>query len=201
MAQFGVIVLAAGSSSRMGSPKQLLDYGGKPLLRHAVDVALASVCGSVSRNVIVVLGARAPELRPALAGAPVTILENPRWEEGMGTSIQTGVERAQAEGLDGVILALADQPLVTPEILDRLVRTHIDSGQAIVAAQYAGTVGVPVFFSREFFPNLLALKPAQGCKGVILSHAGSAIHLDCPEAEMDIDTPQDYDRIQGSVSR
>ncbi|HSP70073.1 MAG TPA: nucleotidyltransferase family protein [Bryobacteraceae bacterium] len=196
MPQFGVVVLAAGSSSRMGSPKQLLDYGGKPLLRHAVETALASMC----RNVMVVLGARAPELRPALEGLAVTILENPRWEEGMGTSIQTGVARAQAEGLDGVILALADQPLVTPEILDRLARTHLDSGQPIVAAQYAGTVGVPVFFSREFFPNLLALKPGQGCKGVILSHSGQAIHLDCPEAEMDVDTPQDYDRVQRTAS-
>jgi molybdenum cofactor cytidylyltransferase len=201
MPQFGVVVLAAGSSSRMGSPKQLLNYGGKPLLRHAADVALASMCGSVPRNVIVVLGSRAQELRPALEGLPVTILENPRWEEGMGTSIHSGVERAQADGLDGVILALADQPLVTSEILDRLARTHMETGQPIVAAQYAGTVGVPVFFSREFFPNLLALKPAQGCKGVILSHAGSAIHLDCPEAEMDVDTPQDYDRVQRSVSR
>jgi molybdenum cofactor cytidylyltransferase len=189
-------MLAAGNSSRMGSPKQLLDYGGKPLLRHAVDVALASMC----RHVIVVLGARALELRPALEGLPVTILENPRWEEGMGTSIQTGVERAQAEGLDGVILALADQPLVTPGILDRLAHTHTETGQPIVAAQYAGTVGVPVFFAREFFPNLLALKPAQGCKGVILSHAGNAIYLDCPEAETDVDTPQDYDRVQRTAS-
>jgi molybdenum cofactor cytidylyltransferase len=197
MPEFGVVILAAGSSSRMGSPKQLLDYGGKPLLRHAVDVALASMC----RNVMVVLGARANELRPALEGLPVNILENPRWEEGMGTSIRTGVEKAQADGLDGVILALADQPLVTPEILDRLVRTHIETGQPIIAAQYAGTVGVPVFFSREFFPNLLALKPGQGCKGVILAHAGNAIHLDCPEAEMDIDTPQDYDRVQRAAPR
>ena len=196
MPQFGVVVLAAGSSSRMGSPKQLLDYGGKPLLRHAVDVALASMC----RNVIVVLGARVKELRPALEGLPVTILENPHWEEGMGTSIHVGVERAQADGLDGVILALADQPLVTPEILDRLARTHMETGQPIVAAQYAGTVGVPVFFARKFFPNLLALKPTQGCKGVILGHPGNAIHLDCPEAETDIDTPQDYDRIQQAAS-
>jgi molybdenum cofactor cytidylyltransferase len=89
---------------------------------------------------------------------------------------------------------------VTPEILDRLVRAHLDGGQPIVAAQYAGTVGVPVFFSSEFFPNLLALKPGQGCKGVILAHSGNAIHLDCPEAEMDVDTPQDYERVQRTAS-
>ena len=189
MKQFGIVILAAGNSSRMGSPKQLLDYGGKPLLRHAADVALRSTCCG---NVIVVLGSRVEELRPALAGLPVTILENPRWEEGMGTSIHTGVEHALASGLDGVILALADQPLVAAEVLDRLVYTHFETGRPIVAAKYAGTVGVPVFFSREFFPKLLALKPQQGCKGVILSHAEDSFHLDCPEAEIDIDTPQDY---------
>ena len=193
MTQFGMVILAAGNSSRMGSPKQLLDYGGKPLLRHAADVALRSLCWG---NVIVVLGSRAEELRPALANLPVTILENRRWEEGMGTSIHTGVEHAQASGLDGVILALADQPLVTPDSLDRLIHTHLETGQPIVAAQYAGTVGVPVFFSREFFPKLLALKPQQGCKGVILAHPEHAFHLDCPEAEIDIDTPQDYSSLR-----
>jgi molybdenum cofactor cytidylyltransferase len=193
MKRFGIVVLAAGSSTRMGSPKQLLDYGGKPLLRHAADVALRSMCYG---DVMVVLGSHAHELRPALAGLPVTILENRRWEEGMGTSIQTGVAHAEATRLDGVILALGDQPLITPESLDRLIHTHIETGHPIVAAQYAGTVGVPVFFSREFFPDLLALKPQQGCKGVILSHPEHAFHLACPEAEIDIDTPQDYSSLR-----
>ena len=196
MKRFGIVVLAAGSSSRMGSPKQLLDYGGKPLLRHAADVALRSMCYG---DVMVVLGSHAHELLPALAGLPVMILENRRWEEGMGTSIQTGVAHAEATRLDGVILALGDQPLITPESMDRLIHTHIETGHPIVAAQYAGTVGVPVFFSREFFPDLLALKPQQGCKGVILSHPEHAFHLACPEAEIDIDTPQDYSSLRAHV--
>ena len=189
MKQFGIVMLAAGSSSRMGSPKQLLDYGGIPLLRHAADVALRSVCYG---NVTVVLGSHAGDLRPALANLPVTIVENPHWEQGMGTSIHCGVAFADAAGLDGVILALADQPLVTPESLDRLIHLHCETGRPIVAARYAGTVGVPVFFAREYFSKLLALKPQQGCKGVILSHAENAFCVDCPEAEIDIDTPQDY---------
>ena len=180
----------------MGAPKQLLDYGGKPLLRHAAQVALASVCSPV----IAVIGCRPSEVRPALEGLPVLIVENERWAEGMGTSIHAGVAAAEREALDGLILALADQPLVTFEILDRLVLTHLETGQPIVASQYAGTVGVPVFFSREFFPRLLSLQPDQGCKGVILTHAGSAIRLDCPEAGMDIDTPTDYDRARAAAS-
>jgi molybdenum cofactor cytidylyltransferase len=196
MHEFGVVVLAAGNSSRMGSAKQLLDYGGKPLLRHAVEVALASTC----RRVIVVLGSQCDELRRALDGLPVAIEENGRWAEGMGTSIQAGVEAARRENLAGVILSLADQPLVTARNLNALVNAHLESGQPIVASRYSGTVGVPAFFSREFFPQLLSLAPSAGCKGVILSHAGSALHLDCLEAESDIDTPEDYARARRAMA-
>lgn len=191
MQRFGVVVLAAGNASRMGCAKQLLDYGGKPLLRHAAEVALGSSCHSV----IVVLGSRAAEVRPMLTGLPLTIVENARWAEGMGTSIHAGIQQAVQHNLDGAILALADQPLVTPETLNRLIHTHAQERQPIVASSYAGTVGVPVYFAREFFPPLLALKPEQGCKGLILANSAHAIHLACPEAEADVDTPQDYERL------
>ncbi len=187
MAAYGIVLLAAGSSSRMGSPKQLLNYGGKPLLRHAVEVALASVC----KPVFVVLGSQSEQIGGALDGLPVELLRNEQWEGGMGTSIHAGVQAAEAQNLDGVILALGDQPLITAAILNRLVATHQATGQPIVTAQYSGTVGVPVFFSREFFPHLLALEPSQGCKGIILSHGGRTVRVEVPEAATDIDTPND----------
>jgi len=145
--------------------------------------------------VIVVLGCRAEQCRLALHGLPLAIAENPDWELGMGSSIRTGIEAAEQEDLDGVILALADQPLVTAQTLDRLGGAHLETGKPIVTSEYAGTVGVPVFFARKYFPHLLALAPAQGCKGVILAHAGSAVRLECPEAAVDIDTPQDYHQV------
>lgn len=175
----------------MGGPKQLLNYNGKPLLRHAAEVALEAACGPV----LVVLGARAGEIRPAIEDLPVEIVLNPLWAGGMGTSIHAGIMAAQSKNLEGVILALADQPLVTAEILRRLVQVHGQSGRAIVASEYAGTAGVPAYFSSRFYPHLLALDPPQGCKGVILSHGGDAIRLECPEAVMDIDTPGDYQRL------
>lgn len=187
--KYGIVILAAGASTRMGEPKQLLDYQGKPLLRHAAEVALEAC-----EQVIVVLGSRAAELRPALVGLPVIIVENPDWEGGMGTSIRTGI--AAAAHLDGVILTLADQPLITAEFYQTLVQSHLETSQPIVTSQYAGTVGVPVFFAREYFPQLLALEPSQGCKGVILKYSDHALRLNCPEAEMDIDTPEDYSRVQ-----
>ena len=191
-----VVLLAAGNSSRMGSPKQLLEYRHGPLIRHAAEVAIASGCA----RVIVVLGANAAEIRPALAGLPVDIVENPRWQEGMGASINAGIRAAEARGLGGAILTLGDQPLITPEILRNLILEHQCTGQPIVASQYARTVGVPVYFAKEYFPHLLALAPEQGCKGVILKHREDARQINCPEAEADLDTPEDYAQLALSPS-
>jgi molybdenum cofactor cytidylyltransferase len=192
--KFAVILLAAGNSTRMGAPKQLLDFGGQPLLRHAVATAQASGCD----RTIVVLGANEGEIRPALDGLNVEIVVNERWAEGMGTSIQAGLKALENSDEGGAILTLTDQPFVTSDFLRELVERRRRSGRPIVAAQYSGTAGVPVFFAREAFPLLMALKPAQGCKGVILGHPADALLVDCPEAAMDIDTPEDYARAIGN---
>ena len=123
--QIGIILLAAGSSSRMGVPKQLLDFHGIPLLRHVAEVARAAACGPV----VVVLGSREQEMRSVLSDLDVEIEVNERWAEGMGTSIQTGVKKLADRQIDGVILALADQPFVTPELLRRLVIRHDETGK------------------------------------------------------------------------
>jgi molybdenum cofactor cytidylyltransferase len=189
------ILLAAGSSTRMGRAKQLLDFRGKPLVRHAAESAIAAGCDPV----IVVLGSGEREIRPALAGLPVEIVVNDRWPEGMGTSIQAGLRALEDREVSGAILALSDQPFVTPGCLSGLVDRHRESGTRIVAARYSGTVGVPVFFARDAFPLLMALKPDQGCKGVILGHPEEAELVDCPAAAMDIDTPEDYARATGNL--
>jgi molybdenum cofactor cytidylyltransferase len=179
-----ILLLAAGESRRMGTPKQLLEFGGKPLLRHSAEVALACGCGPV----IVVLGALEQEMRAALVGLPVAVAINDRWPEGMGTSIQAGLLALDGLEVSGAIVALADQPFVTAEFLRGLTST----GKRIAAARYAGTVGVPVYFAKSAFPLLEALKPDQGCKGVILGNPEDRVLIDCPEAEVDIDTPEEY---------
>jgi molybdenum cofactor cytidylyltransferase len=185
-----VIVLAAGNSSRMGMPKQLLEFRGKPLLRHAVEVALEADVGPV----IVVLGAREQELRTTLQGMNVVITVNHRWEEGMGRSIQAGLTAIPDERISGAVLTLADQPFVTSRFLQVLVKRHRESGAAIVASRYSGTVGVPAFFTRAAFEDLKSLPPDQGCKGIIFRHSNDALLEDCPAAAVDIDTPEDFNR-------
>lgn len=195
MGRTALILLAAGAATRMGSPKQLAPFRGQPLVCHTAGVALASVC----RPVVVVTGAAAPEVGAVLASLPVRVATNPHWAEGVGTSIRTGIEALAGEDdVDSAILMLADQPLVTADILNELIDTHRRTGKDIVAAAYADTVGVPVLFSRGFFPKLAALTGNQGCKGVILGHPDQALSLPCPEAEADIDTPADLERFSGS---
>ena len=190
MSETALILLAAGSSTRMGSPKQLLDFHGSPLIVHAAQTALAAGC----HPVIVVLGAHESAIRPVLADLDVKIVVNERWEAGMGTSIQTGLHELGQASVSGAILSLADQPFVTSDYLRRLMEKHAETGSAIIASRYSGTVGVPVYFARSAFPSLMNLKPQEGCKGVILRAAESAGLVDCPEAEIDIDTPEDYAR-------
>lgn len=188
MANFAIVILAAGNSSRMGQPKQLLDFGGRPLIRHAAEVAIASL----GRPVVVVCGQYEPETRHALAGLPVQIAGNPAWEGGMGTSIQAGLRALENQPLDGAILTLGDLPLLTADTYDNLILSHLSSSRPIVASSYAGTFGVPVLFSKQFFPALAALAPHQGCKGVIQTNLPDTLQIACPEAEADIDTPADY---------
>lgn len=193
MAEFGFILLAAGSASRMGRLKQLLDFGGIPLVRHAAIEALQSGCAPV----VVVCGAEAKTVSDALEGLPVLVALNDRWEEGMGTSIQCGLRELDARAPDvlGMILSLADQPLLNRETFARLVDTQRQTALPIVTSQYAGTVGVPVVFMREMFPALLALPRAQGCKGIVQKYASRAALVDCSDAVADIDTPDDFAQV------
>ena len=189
-AGIGLILLAAGGSSRLGHPKQLLPYRGRTLLRHAAETALASVC----RPIVAVLGAQADHLRPEMAGLEVLIVENPGWEEGMGSSIRTGLAALEmsAPDVSGVLLMLCDQPLLSPKALDALVRSHLDTGSPLVASEYGGTRGVPAFFSRALFPKLRALKDAQGARAVIAAHASEMVALPLPAGIWDVDTAADY---------
>ena len=187
------ILLAAGGSTRLGSPKQLLAYGGRTLLRRAAQTALSTVC----RPVVAVLGAGAETLRAELAGLDVRIVVNPAWERGMGGSVRLGMAALEDEAkLDAILLTLCDQPFVGKASLERLIHAWGEGRVcSIAAAAYDETLGVPAVFGRGHFAELAALPDAAGAKPILQRHAASVLAVPMPEAATDIDTREQYERI------
>ncbi len=185
-----IILLAAGESSRFGSPKQLVRLGDESLLRRAARTALESGIGPVT----VVLGAADEPCRRTLAGMEVDIVFNAQWKEGMASSIAAGVGSWSGHPLEGALILLADQPGVTAQHLQDLVSSASASSSPVVASRYAGQLGVPAWFSHHKFHDLLRLEGAKGAKEVILREPGTA-WIDWPDSAFDVDTPEDLTRV------
>jgi molybdenum cofactor cytidylyltransferase len=193
-----VIILAAGSSSRLGIPKQLLPCRETNLLCHSVNIALKSDC----RPVIVVLGAYFEQIYPEIVPLPVYIVKNENWEQGMGTSIQKGIQALiQIEpNIEAVIITLCDQPFLSLAVISQLLEAYRTMHQPIIASEYADTVGVPALFERLVFPDLMNLKGREGAKQVIKKYEQSVFRISFPGGEIDLDTPQDYEKWRSELS-
>jgi len=190
-----IIVLAAGASTRMGRPKQLLTYQGRTLLRNAAEMAAASLC----RPIIVVLGAYADQLQSEIDGLPLQQVVNERWTEGMGYSISAGMEALKHCDREGaakaVVLTLCDQPFVTASVINNLVTVFCSTGIGIVASEYGGTVGVPALFGHEYFADLAALSGAVGAKQIIAAHTSDVVRVPFSQGATDVDTTEDYRQL------
>ena len=187
---YQLIVLAAGASTRFGSPKQLTRVNGVPLLQLMLSRATA-VAGHA---VTVVLGANASDVVPALGRLPVSLVINRDWNEGLASSIRAGV-RSLPGSCGGALLLLADQASITSADLQRLADSWARNPRAIVAAQYAGSHGVPALFPRSEFPALLRLQGEQGARALLRNPAVSVIGVPMPSAAIDIDRPEDLAAI------
>ncbi|MBF8291178.1 MAG: hypothetical protein HW417_901 [Steroidobacteraceae bacterium] len=185
------VVLAAGASSRLGRAKQLLNFGGKRLVRHVVDAAATAACSPI----VVVVGAQAGSVLEALAGSQTNAVENPEWREGIASSLHRGI-LALPEQVDAAIVLLCDQPAVSPALLRSLVATQRNTGKAIVACRWNGVVGPPVLFLRERFPALLALSGDVGARSVLESEGDGVALVEFPDGAFDVDTPEDWARWQ-----
>lgn len=173
------IILAAGASTRLGEPKQLVKLAGELLLMRAVRIAKEAGCDPV----LVVLGANAAEILAQcgrLENADVVV--NSDWQEGMASSIRCGVRRL-GDTLDAAILMTCDQPAVTSEHLQRLIERCTDTP---VASLYAGRRGVPACFSAADFMELSLLAGEEGARRLLQS----ALAIELVGGELDIDTPQ-----------
>lgn len=190
-----LILLAAGASTRMGRPKQLLPmYGNRPLLRHVVESALVEPVSPV----IVVLGANAAQIMPCLEGLPVRIVINASWAEGMSSSLRRGIEELAriAPGADSVIIALADQPDILTGHIAKLIDVQRTTGRPIVASECEGVLGPPVLFTAGYFPALLALRGDAGARSLLQTRPDEVATV--PLAALrDLDTPSDYSDYLG----
>jgi molybdenum cofactor cytidylyltransferase len=188
----GIILLAAGSSSRMGRSKQLLSIKGKSLLSHSTDIAVASKADAV----VVVLGSRhdihAPVLRPSRAH----LIVNEEWETGIGSSIKAGLTYLLTlSGLQCALIMVVDQPFLQTAHLDNLLSALEISNQSIAASWYDNTPGVPAAFKSKHFPELLTLGDNEGAKKMLLQYKDSLIRIPFDKGSADLDTLNDYEEF------
>ena len=188
----GIIILAAGPSGRLGRPKQNLFFRGETLLHHAVGSALQTRC----HTVFVVLGAFRDKIEIA-DDDRLQVLVNPNWEEGMASSIRMAVQEVERiPEMDRVLMMVCDQPFVTSELLEEMLKTMDDSGKHIVACSYKDAIGVPVLFHRRLFPDLLELKGQEGAKGILMKHPEELTDVPFDLGMIDIDTLSDFEHLR-----
>lgn len=190
----GIILLAAGASSRLGRPKQLLSYKGKTLLQYSLEQAIASA----AEMAVVVLGANKDVFQKEINGYNIHVAINAGWQEGMASSIRTGIKAILEtnSSIKAVILAVCDQPFMTTDLLNTLMEAHEKTGKGIVTCTYDNTFGPPVFFHRSFFSELLQLKNDVGARSIVKQHADEVEAIPFPGGILDIDTERDYDLIK-----
>lgn len=186
--RFGAIVMAAGSSARLGRPKALVVYRGKTLLARTIAAARSAGCDPVLVVVRADLGAIAAE---AQACGAITVV-NPQAHQGLASSIRVGIHDLVrcAPGVSGVLMLVADQPRIAPEIVDAICAQFDGAPGRIVAAAYAGTRGVPALFARLHFDALTQLQGDQGARSLIAAHAPAVVEVAWPNGAQDMDDPR-----------
>ena len=201
------IILAAGSSSRMGEGrhKLLLPLHGRPVLAHVLDTVLASQ----ARPIILVLGHQPEQVRAHIAAytthPDVQVTENSAYLQGMSTSMRLGIQTLQAdvytknedERIDSALVLLGDQPLITAQHIDTLIATYRTTGKRIIAPTYEGKRGNPILFDASLFPELLELTGDEGGRSVLERHREEIITIEMgnPLANIDVDTWEAYQRV------
>ncbi len=192
MRNVAAVILAAGGSTRFGQPKQLLAWGGVPLVAHIADQALAAGLDPV----VVVLGNQAEAVRAALGTRPVQTAMNWRWETGLSASVLAGLAALPPE-TEAAIFLQCDQPLVNADLLRTLVSRFEESNAPIVYPTRADQRRPPVLFARHLFSELASITGDEGGRVVIARHPNdvATVEVADPDVLADIDTPDDYERL------
>ena len=185
------IILAAGQSSRLSHhPKQLLKWQGQSLLEHTLNKAQTVL----NKRVFVVLGAHHERITANIKLNDVTTVLNSAWDLGISSSIRAGVSALPPEA-HGVIILLSDQPLIQTDHLETLITRWYESPSKIIASEYHQSLGVPALFPAHLFIELQSLSGDKGAKALLTKHADHVIKIPLAEAELDIDTPEDFEYL------
>ena len=192
MKRVAAILLAAGGSSRMGQSKQLLRFDDMSFVKRAAETVRSSRCD----HLYAVVGAESSAVSRELEGIDVTIVQNPDWHRGMGSSIHAGIRAVKAENnpFDAVLILLVDQPAVNVALLNEIIQ-KLEEGSVLVASSYADTVGVPALFSKAYFEGLENLPDDRGAKLLLQKYAAKVTRIPFPEGALDIDTQTDLKRM------
>ncbi|MFD7877106.1 NTP transferase domain-containing protein [Streptomyces sp. NPDC059766] len=189
------LLLAAGGGRRLGGrPKALLTHRGRPLVEHAVEVLRSAGC----RQVHVVLGAQADTVRRRAELGGCVLVDNPEWEQGMGTSLRAGLASLTGTDAAAVLVSLVDQPGIGPEAVRRVLAAHRD-GASLVAAAYAGVRGHPVLFGAAHWAGVaVAATGDQGARAYLREHAAAVTLVECGDVARpyDIDTEADLVHLE-----
>jgi molybdenum cofactor cytidylyltransferase len=188
------VVLAAGLSRRMGAQKLLLPFGGKTVIAHIVDQLLASTVGKVH----VVVGHQAEQISRELSGRPVSIVNNPSYKSGMLSSVRCGLQGLPQQ-CQAVLVALGDQPSITPELIDQMLQYFAMTEKRILVPLYNGKRGHPLLFSELYRDEILTQYDDVGLRGLLHSHSDDIFELAVSTASVlcDMDYPEDYRRELG----
>jgi molybdenum cofactor cytidylyltransferase len=196
-ASAAAVILAAGQSRRMGRAKQLIRVAGKPLLEHTIANVRASGVGEI----VLVLGAQMDEIRSQVKLDGVKVVENPEFEQGMGSSLSAGL-KALSTRAAAALIVLADQPSIQPATLDRLIAYHAASSPQIVIPTYRGFRGNPVLLDRSVFPEVMGLSGDVGCRAIFGDHT-QGIHkvaVDDVGVLLDADTSADVEELENYMA-
>jgi molybdenum cofactor cytidylyltransferase len=192
--KIGGILLAAGGSTRLGRPKQFLEFEGKTLLRRSAEAMCASMCDPV----VAVLGAEHEKAEAEITDLPLAMRRNEEWASGMSSSIKLGLRElllVEPE-IDAVVITLCDQPFVNAETINRLAEKFAETKSRMVAAKYDGVAGVPAVFSNDMFDALARLEGDKGARDLLRDPNASVETIEINEAAIDIDSPDDVDRLK-----
>ena len=186
------ILLAAGTSSRMGQAKQLLPLGSSTVLAQT----LAHTRAAGVDEVVLVLGSSAESIRHHLSLDGVKVVVNPSYEQGMASSLRTGLSALDPQSAAALII-LGDQPFTSPQTLDRIIQAYRDTGAPIVIPTWQGTRGNPVLLDRSLFSEALALQGDVGCRAIFSRHLEEILNVEVEEngVLLDIDDRADYERL------